>query len=313
MAGYASGARGRVVRGSGIEIGALHLPMVLPAGVSVRYVDRMTVPELRAHYPELDGQDLAPVDVVDDGELLSTIEPESVDFIVANHFLEHCEDPIRTIGTHLGKLRPGGVLFYAVPTSATRSISGGQDAAQPCDCRPRGRRSASRGDHYLEWARLVYPEGGEPPDEQAAREYAADLEATGYSIHFHVWTQADLLELVLHCQTRLGSFEIEAVRRVGLENIVVLRKHGELVVEEARRLVAGAAPVGRALARASSIVSTKIPLSALRFALDTGSAQAHWSVDPDGVPGRTLVQPAGSVVSVPLRLGAWVAIDSRRG
>ena len=78
-------------------------------------MDRMTVPELRKHYPELDDQDLAPVDVVDDGETLSMIEPESVDFIVANHFLEHCEDPIRTITTHLGKLRPGGVLFYAVP------------------------------------------------------------------------------------------------------------------------------------------------------------------------------------------------------
>ena len=63
------------LRGGGIEIGALHLPMVLPTGVSVRYVDRMTLPELRAHYPELEGCDLAPVDVVDDGELLSTIEP----------------------------------------------------------------------------------------------------------------------------------------------------------------------------------------------------------------------------------------------
>jgi hypothetical protein len=43
-----------LLRGSGIEIGALNLPMVLPAGVSVRNVDRMTVPELRAHYPDLD-------------------------------------------------------------------------------------------------------------------------------------------------------------------------------------------------------------------------------------------------------------------
>jgi len=278
--------------------------MVLPAGVSVRYVDRMTLPELRAHYPELDGQDLAPVDVVDDGELLSTIEPESVDFIVANHFLEHCEDPIRTIETHLGKLRPGGILFYAVPdkrytfdfrrprTPLSHVIADHDDGG-----------GASRSGHYVEWARLVYPEGSDPPEEQAARQYAAELEGAGYSIHFHVWTQSDLLEMVLHCQQRLGSFEIEAVRRVGLENIVVLRKHGELVVEPSPAAeIRARGPVGRALARASSIVSKKIPLSALRLALDTGSSQAHWSVDPDGVPGRTLVQTAGSVVSVPLRL-----------
>ena len=190
-----------LLRGSGIEIGALHLPMVLPARVSVRYVDRMTVPELRVHYPELDGQELAPVDVVDDGELLSTIEPESVDFIVANHFLEHCEDPIRTIETHLGKLRPGGVLFYAVPdkrytfdfrrprTPLSHVIADHKDGGQ-----------ASRREHYLEWVRLVYPEGDGPPDEEAARVHAAGIEATRYSIHFHVWTQSDLLGLVLYCQ-----------------------------------------------------------------------------------------------------------------
>ena len=39
----------------------------------------------------------------------------SQDFIIANHFLEHTENPIGTIETHLGKLKPGGVLFYAVP------------------------------------------------------------------------------------------------------------------------------------------------------------------------------------------------------
>ena len=214
-------------RGDGIEIGALHLPMPMPAGVSVRYVDRMSVAELREHYPELDGQDVADVDVVDDGETLSTIEPQSVDFIVANHFLEHCEDPIRTLTTHLGKLRPGGVLFYAVPdkrytfdfrrprTPLSHLIADHEDG---------GKRS--RSEHYLEWIRLVHPEGN-PPDHETAYQLAADLEARDYSIHFHVWTQADLLELLLYCDERLGSFEIEAVRRVGMENIVVLRKHGE--------------------------------------------------------------------------------------
>ena len=68
-----------------------------------------------------------------------------------------------------------------------------------------------------------------PPISNAAR----------YSIHFHVWTQSDLLELMLHCRILLGSFEIEAVRRSGLENIVVLRKNGELVVKAS---AAGAAP-----------------------------------------------------------------------
>ncbi len=232
-----------LLRGSGVEIGALHLPMVLPAGARVRYVDRMTVPELRAHYPELEGWDLAPVDVVDDGELLSTIEPESVDFIVANHFLEHCEDPIRTIETHLGKLRPGGVLFYAVPDKRytfdfRRPRTPLSHVIRDHEAGPEG----SRREHYLEWARLVY-QSSVAPDEETAQRRAEQLEAEGYSIHFHVWTQADLLALMLYCEERLASFEIEAVRRRGHENIVALRKHGELVVEETAA-VAAPAPEG---------------------------------------------------------------------
>ena len=297
-------------RGRGIEIGALHLPMAMPAGVGVRYVDRMTVPELRAHYPELDGQDLAPVDLVDDGELLATVEPESVDFIVANHFLEHCEDPIRTIETHLGKLRPGGVLFYAVPdkrytfdfrrprTLLSHVIADHEDGVQ-----------RSRHEHYLEWVWLVYPEGHQPPSEEAAQALASDLEARGYSIHFHVWTQSDLLRLMLHCQERLASFEIEAVRRVGLENIIVLRKHGELVVKPDP----STAPElrDRRAARISAGPSAKIPVSALRVRLDQGSAQAHWALDPDGVSGRVMVQPADSVVTLPLRLAGPVGFSAR--
>jgi GT2 family glycosyltransferase len=59
------------------------------------------------------------------------------------------------------------------------------------------------------------------------------------------------------------------------------------------------------------IASAKIPISALRATLDEGSAQAHWSVNPDGVPGRALVQPADSAVTVPLRLAGAATFSAR--
>lgn len=213
------------LRGSGIEIGALHLRMAMPEGALVRYVDRMSVADLRAHYPELAELDLAPVDVVDDGELLTTFAEESLDFIIANHFMEHCEDPIRTIQTHVGKLRPGGVLFYAVPDKRyTFDFRRPRTPlAHVIDDHEHG-PELSRHEHYLEWQRLVSEPHLKPEDpELIAR--AEAVEAEGYSIHFHVWTQADLVELMLHCHERFGTFEIEAVRRRSLENIVVLRKH----------------------------------------------------------------------------------------
>ena len=50
----------RYLRGKGMEVGALHNPLVVPAGATVRYVDRMDVDQLRFHYPELASCALVP-------------------------------------------------------------------------------------------------------------------------------------------------------------------------------------------------------------------------------------------------------------
>jgi O-antigen biosynthesis protein len=91
-----------------------------------------------------------------------------------------------------------------------------------------------------------------------------------------------------------------------------LRTQAELIVQESSRAdVALASPSGHALAQARPLASARIPLSALRVALDEGSAQANWSVSPDGVKGRTLVQSAGSVITIPLRLAGGVRFSAR--
>src|SRR2546421_13075309 len=81
------------LRGNGLEVGAAYSPLDVPPETGVTYVDRMTDEELRGHYPEL-AELIIPVDLVDDAERLTTVPDESQDFIIANHFLEHCEDPI---------------------------------------------------------------------------------------------------------------------------------------------------------------------------------------------------------------------------
>jgi hypothetical protein len=226
----------RFVFGEGLEIGPLHLPLAVPAHVRVRYVDRMTVEELRREYPELADWELTPIDIVDDGAILSTIPDASQDFIVANHFLEHCEDPIGTIGVHLSKLKPGGILFYAVPDKRytfdfRRSVTPLEHMVGDHEKGPEG----SRRGHYEEWARLVTgeestrPEPEERKSDQGAIRRARELESARYSIHMHVWTQAEFLQLILHCKQRFDDgFEIEAAARQALEFMVVLRKRGPL-------------------------------------------------------------------------------------
>jgi SAM-dependent methyltransferase len=218
----------RYLQGEGLEIGPLHLPLKMPPHARPRYVDRMPVEKLREEYPELAGWKLTPVDVIDDGERLATIDEGSQDFIVANHFLEHCENPIGTIETHLGKLKPGGVLFYAVPDKRytfdfRRPVVTLEHMVVDYVEGPEG----SRGEHYEEWSRLVLVEEAEPEEQTLAR--ARQLEGAGYSIHMHAWTQAEFLQMALECRRRFGGeFDLEAAARQGIEFVVVLRKQGPL-------------------------------------------------------------------------------------
>jgi SAM-dependent methyltransferase len=216
--------------GEGIEIGPLHLPLAIPVHAHARYVDRMTVEDLRREYPELADWNLNKVDIVDNGERLETVAAESQDFIIANHFLEHTENPIGTIQTHLGKLKPGGVLFYAVPDKRftfdyRRPVTQIDHMAADYEEGPQ----RSRREHYEEWTRLV--PGQLPPDtsDEQAISRARELDEDDYSIHMHVWTQAEFLALILDVHARTnGSFDIEAAARQGIEFIVVLRKAGPL-------------------------------------------------------------------------------------
>jgi SAM-dependent methyltransferase len=80
--------------GDGIEIGALHQPLAVPERARVSYVDRLPVEELRRHYRELDGLPLVDVDIVTDGERLAPLGDDTQDFVIANHMLEHCENPL---------------------------------------------------------------------------------------------------------------------------------------------------------------------------------------------------------------------------
>jgi predicted SAM-dependent methyltransferase len=222
----------RYLSGDGLEIGGLHRPLTMPAKARVRYVDRMVAEELLESYDEeIIGRDLVEVDIVDDGETLATVAAASQDFIVANHFLEHTGDPIGTIGNHLRKLRPGGVLFYAVPDK--RYSFDFRRQATTLDHMIRDHEEGpevSRREHYDEWGNDVNGTDEEralPTWPQKGEEIARLLEGQDYSIHHHVWTEAGFLELLLYCRENLEeSFALEAVARNGEEIVVVLRKAG---------------------------------------------------------------------------------------
>jgi GT2 family glycosyltransferase/predicted SAM-dependent methyltransferase len=210
---------GLYLHGEGIEIGALHAPMVVGRGVRVRYVDRMSVAELRRQYPELDDKALVEPDIIDNGERLERIGDASQDFVIASHFLEHCQDPIGTVAAMLRVLRPGGVLYLAVPDK--RYTFDRRRPVTPFAHLLRDYREGpawSKAAHFEEWATLA-------EDEHIKGRSAETLMAIDYSIHFHVWTQSEVLELLARLQTELAfEFDVETVVANAIEVIAVLRK-----------------------------------------------------------------------------------------
>lgn len=211
----------RYLRGSGIEIGPLHYPLPVGPQARVRTVDRLTLDELRRHYPELGEFALAKPDVVDDGERLEKFADGSLDFIVANHFLEHCQNPIATVATLLRVLRPGGRVFLAVPDKRHTFDSG-----RPVTTFDHVLRDFREGplrsyeSHLGEWATYVEKTA---PESVGAR--VRELREQQYSIHFHCWTQSELLELFsrLPRETSL-RYEVVEFFQNGGECIVILEK-----------------------------------------------------------------------------------------
>jgi predicted SAM-dependent methyltransferase len=210
----------RFIRGNGIEIGAMHHPLALKENTNVRYVDILTIEEHLKRDPSMDA--CIRVDIVDDGESLEKIDDESLDFIVANHFLEHCQNPLGTIRNHLRKLSKGGILFYAVPNKdhtfdRERPVTSFDHLLED-DLRG---AEISKVQHYREWAMYV----DKLQDFCAIEEKVGLLAQQDLRIHFHVWDKAALMEFYRRSQEYLSNaFRIETVLDNYSEVIAVLRK-----------------------------------------------------------------------------------------
>jgi len=196
------------LHGNGIEIGALHNPLgIFPEHAHVTYVDRLDEHSLRQHYPELAHEPLVPVGIIDDGEILDTVVSDSLDFVIANHVIEHTEDPIRALDAWFRVVRPGGVVYLGVPDK--RYTFDRQRVNTPWihlvadhQFGPEG----TRRQHFEEWVRYV----GHHTDPAAVEAQVSALMEQGYSIHYHVWDADSFSDfLVRYRETRNPGFVLK--------------------------------------------------------------------------------------------------------
>lgn len=212
----------RYLQGQGIEIGALHNPLPVRKNTRVKYVDCRSLADLKKRYPELDTYTLTEVDIVDDGEILETIQDNSLDFIIANHFLEHCENPLGTISNHIKKIKTDGILYYAIPDKRftfdkDRPLT---DFNHLIDDDVKG-SSVSREQHFSEWVNIV--ENCKGLDQIKNR--ISVLMAMNYSIHYHVWDIITAFQFLYKTGVYLNNpFRVNYFEQRNNEIIAVLQK-----------------------------------------------------------------------------------------
>jgi SAM-dependent methyltransferase len=190
----------RYLTGRGVEIGALWKPFPVGSRARVWHVDRLSGAALEQHYPELSGHLLQP-DVVADAMRLP-FAPASLDFLIASHVLEHLPFPLAALRHWYDALAPGGALLLKVP-----------DMRYTFDA-PRQRTRLARleeedrcpeilnvRDHYADWSEKV---GGMKPGTPEFENDVENLMRLNYSIHFSVWTDEDLWEMIDFTRQKWG-------------------------------------------------------------------------------------------------------------
>lgn len=214
------------LKGSGIEIGALHNPLKVSSSVNVSFVDRMDKPGLLNHYPELSKLPLVDIDIIDDGEYLSSFQDDQIDFVIANHFLEHCENPILTLRNFHRVLKNNGVIYLAIPNKEfTFDRNRNRTELSHLISDYISGPESSRFDHYLEWAKFVDPFFGREYTASEEVKRANDLMDQGYSIHYHVWISEDIIELISYISKNLNiQLQIIFFANLDDEMVFVLQK-----------------------------------------------------------------------------------------
>ena len=101
-----------LLRGKGLEIGAFHEPACLPENCSVSYFDALDREQAAKRFPEIDSTRLVNIDIIgdiDQRDLKKSVPGNSLDFVIANHVIEHVASPIAMIEDVTAILKEGGV------------------------------------------------------------------------------------------------------------------------------------------------------------------------------------------------------------
>jgi len=220
------------LKGLGLEIGALHFPLRLPAGANAIYLDRASRDDNIRRYTDVKPDAIVKTDIIADGFHLQCIKPSSLNFLVANHVLEHTANVLAALRDWAALIGPSGYLFITVPI-AEKCFDRGRPITT-LDHFIEDLRLAKDGDaeqfaartlaHYKDWVLISENNLGHAPlsDAQAQNRWKA-LADQKTEIHFHTFSSGSFWELMQYfCTTVDTDFRLVELRESGGEIIALL-------------------------------------------------------------------------------------------
>jgi len=232
------------ISGNGIEIGAFASPLSVPDGVKVTYIDKSDVDTVTEPFCisgltlEDFGVDVGSIikpNIVDDGETLSKVGDYSQDFVIANHVLEHFEDPIKGFKNMLRVLKHDGILYLSLPEmrrsfDRTREPTSFEHILRDYEEGPAWSRELA----YAEFAKIFVTQGTDKGLFKKAsgserstfeNQQAQALNEADFSIHFHAWTMDGMQDMFLRIKQRFNlAFETRLMLQNGDEVIFIFQK-----------------------------------------------------------------------------------------
>lgn len=216
----------KYLSGRGIELGAQQVPTKVGANCSVEYVDVIPNEVLVSRY-SLPPEQLVPLAHVIDGNDLSVYADDELDFVIANHVLEHFDDPVSGLCEWLRILKIGGRIFLTLPNFRCNCYDFERVPARrehlELDYRDPKGRPARNFEHYVEIATTLY----QSADADAMRQLAQHWTDTDNRQHYHVYDQTtvkDVLDLASDAAGLGLKFVNGSLSRNGFEFLLVIEK-----------------------------------------------------------------------------------------
>jgi SAM-dependent methyltransferase len=106
-----------LLRGHGLEIGALHQPAKIPEHCTIEYCDAITREQAIRIFHEIPAEYFVNPTYLcdlDQGELRQFVD-QQFDFVILCHVIEHVANPINVIGELFRIVKPGGHVVIACP------------------------------------------------------------------------------------------------------------------------------------------------------------------------------------------------------